>query len=506
MSNAAVLYKKLIAQNNPLPPELERAVMRLVTAKEKINDTDSVDILQTLAHRKNLLPETAERIAKIPNASIKSIWLSRPELSREELINFLKGEKRSTVIAAVAASDEASAELLDVLSLNETRPSVLTAILYNNKASQETLVRVIKAMSRSDRAMKDYNVTARIKSLFEQLLVNHADEFVSGVADETLASWALRKASKPESFAYFADTYLIPRLNSRQVSGSSFYVVQQDAALAVTIFNAAPADRSTKERLAVALHPHVAAAIAVRNAYGMPQELPELVELFGASPEGRKAAEKRIVERDRLLKDSSTPSTSTERLEEIYENEMMKAAAAVGNAHMRHIANNIALMNLLFNPSTPYHILDKLSAIVPTEVFHRFVTARIPVVKTEEDHLILVRALLRGAISPQGDWIKEVPNPGLVFSTLIAQLDSDLNNPWAMNAYYCITSMDSKIPQDYLNAIPWDYISDNPPAWFTERLVEALGDSTSAWGTFEVLSQEFQGTVGDLLETAKLLA
>lgn len=174
-------------------------------------------LLATLARRTDLPETLLGRLDSFKSARVRAAYLSRPDRDEAELLAAVKKEKRVTVLAAIASTEEASPRLLDAIAetASGTRGrSVAVALLENTstpaagrKIAVQALLEsygtlgypqrsVLERAVQSDPALHDLAATTGPLQLLRKLLPSEAlseqavRRAVGSLVKEPVASWA----------------------------------------------------------------------------------------------------------------------------------------------------------------------------------------------------------------------------------------------------------------------------------------------------------------------------
>jgi len=113
-----------------LPLQVQR---RLFDALDATKDFPG---LAQLCHLADLDPEIDDKLAKVPNAKVRSAWLTRPGRKVEEVTAMVAKERRVTVLAELAALDVSVPGFFDPLAANDHH-RVQFALVMNPAAPLE---------------------------------------------------------------------------------------------------------------------------------------------------------------------------------------------------------------------------------------------------------------------------------------------------------------------------------------------------------------------------------
>ena len=127
----ARVYAAAADSPTPIPSDTQDAILKFCLKASAGPEAEG--ILISMASRSDLSPASEKILSKVTTAKVKATWMSRPGLSADQISVLLKGEKRATVLAAIAASEQASTTLLSALA-EDPRPTVAWAILRNPKS------------------------------------------------------------------------------------------------------------------------------------------------------------------------------------------------------------------------------------------------------------------------------------------------------------------------------------------------------------------------------------
>lgn len=121
-----------------LPGDRTEAFLR--TAAVAALATNNEKLLVALAKHPGVPSDMDAKIGKISTARVRAAWCSRPNRSREQISKAMASEKRSGVLAAIAASEDITVEALEQLSFDKRR-AVALAVMDNKNASQQAVLR-----------------------------------------------------------------------------------------------------------------------------------------------------------------------------------------------------------------------------------------------------------------------------------------------------------------------------------------------------------------------------
>lgn len=122
-----LFLKTLVDHPGPVPAEVLRRAF--VVARSAGDE----NLLAMVARQPQLPDDVDAEIAKLTSAKVRSAWLQRPGRTTEEMADAIRKEKRAGVLAIVAESAAAPAELFEQLVIDGRR-SVCLAVLRNESA------------------------------------------------------------------------------------------------------------------------------------------------------------------------------------------------------------------------------------------------------------------------------------------------------------------------------------------------------------------------------------
>lgn len=142
---------------------------------------DSVDLFVTLLNLSNLDEAVEEKISKRGEADVLACWASKPKRTTTELLERFKKENRATLLSQLAERDGLPAELYNQLA-ELGKPSLSQAIIKNKGADLNAKIKAAKTAISGMRG--NSTVEGKVKSLFEgqdPQVVNQAIESVKAI-------------------------------------------------------------------------------------------------------------------------------------------------------------------------------------------------------------------------------------------------------------------------------------------------------------------------------------
>lgn len=124
------LFEKLLAQQ-----ELSLVLQKRIH-QYAVNRKDFY-LLKSLAAHPALSEEIDEKIKEHPSAIVKAAWISRPGRSASDIEGLVSHEKRVTILTALAEMECLSNEAQRIIVAKSKNKTVLVAIIRNSKSSIE---------------------------------------------------------------------------------------------------------------------------------------------------------------------------------------------------------------------------------------------------------------------------------------------------------------------------------------------------------------------------------
>jgi hypothetical protein len=141
------LYLSLAHGDAPLPSSVQSAM-----ARHGLRSADSA-LLTALLERVELDPEIDTLLADCSLPRVRAAWLTRSGRDPAKVSELLRGEKRATVLAVVAAHPQTPVDLLNELS-GDRRPSVLEALLENPNSPDDAVIAAVIRLGEQPRTYK----------------------------------------------------------------------------------------------------------------------------------------------------------------------------------------------------------------------------------------------------------------------------------------------------------------------------------------------------------------
>lgn len=471
------------------PQHLSEGVIRGIHRWAKQHK--DVALLTTLASRPDLPQDVLAALAKEPHAKVRVAYLSRPDRTPEELAAAVAKEKRVTVLTAVAESSEASAGLLQALGQVENA-KVRRALLENPNTPKPTAKEALQAAWEKDE-LDPWNSAAllgRRGDLHElaseclSALASKRQGAASFLGNEVLLSTQLSPAAQ----ARIAQTVIaeqVERAAKAPQYGSSYTLDR-----IITTFLArgvlAPEALEVVKRTVKSPAANVVFTTKQLTAH---QRL--INERSGAAHEVDEAQQ--LIDEARTTKDPARAQELGARL---------SAEIEAERATLEVVAAAEALCrNAAASDETILPLLKAVGRGTLPEILKERKTSREVVVEILDRN---IRYLSGGAVEHLEDPRSVVyelavraSKRGVDRTAWLVLLDSEHLDteglrllPWALTE----------------GLSPWGNQSQRTVKMLSELLDEVLGDDEKRWEVFATLAEGTNASVGELLETAKMLA
>lgn len=459
------VYAKLVAQEN-LDPIVQRGIARY--AKTLDNET----LLLGLIKRPDAPEDLLSFYTTLTSARARTAYLSRPDRTAGELAAAVAKEKRATVLAAIATAPEASEMLLEAIS-HDPRRSPALAVLANPNTSPAARQRCVANLIGGYSALSGAD-QQRVSAALRDSPELHAD-LARALTDTAVLNQLADSPSTDDQGRDRLVELLVVRPLEAAADGNrprqwdhrhTRSRALDSAEQLLSLIDLAP---EAKTRLRDALS-HFASPFPDSQIRSL-ELLAELEPMGGdeAAPYSRLATARR--------------STDPVLLE----------AAAIGlgpNETDRAIARALAA-----NDHTPEPVVARLACLLD------IASAREAVLRLRAPAAFALMAAHPGLIK---DANIERLGPSKSVASDLARYLSNGNH---LLALYNLLSR-SLLDADGLGEVSWPAIStrqhgsrDATSKPLADLLVKRLGSNEDRWRSFEVLSQDFTGTLGALLDS-----
>lgn len=464
------IYAQIARSPAAVAPGVQRGIFDYAVAQANDN------ILWALIARADAPEDLLHIYSDIDVASMRAVYLSRPDRTIEELEAATTAERRVTVLSTIAESEAASPALLTVLS-RDTRRGVARAVLGNDNSPIEALTASLQHLVAS----------------YDNLPWSIRNEIRARVTARTeLADVAVAATDSIDLLDHLAlDAHLSRESQLRIVE----LCIEAAFAPGASRYSHETAARAAL-RLAAnkALHPHVGARLleVCANLNVASHTAGKLKSALGgihASIGGGQVDT--AVARQACAQTSRDPEALAS---------ICAQAVTEARAGSTTLAETLAV-----NPATPVGALIELMGVLTSKEVGAIVS-RHPdnidiVAGAMRAHVALVRnATLEGVEDPRAVLAAHVA----AVTASAATLTSDVLAH--MRAVMGCAAVDA----DIIASMPWPAVChSSAPAVAAAAvagiLERALGDDSAAWHTFNVLASDYSGTLTDLVDTVTSL-
>lgn len=501
----ARVYASAADSSHPIPPDTQEAILKFCLKSSTSPDAES--ILVSMASRSDLSSASEKTLSKVSIAKVKAAWMSRPGLSADQITLLLKGEKRATVLAAIAASELASSTLLSALA-EDPRPTVAWAILRNSKTHSAARAKAVLALLNPQRAL-GWEERKELASHLKTLPAIH-NQVVYKTRETDFIEICLPNLNQ-EAYAYLAETLIVEpfRLSPSMPYGQT-QLYEKIGSYGFKIITHAGTTSPASLKVAACLNEIINSPTFDKNinrsSLVFTKEACDLVALLaGTEEEKAQAAANAAQELNRLERARTT--ADTEEIKELIAlavSETLSIYRVLGSYRMVAIPLTKALAE---NPNLPLDLAPQLLRLLGTDEVVDFVKSVVPSPSTDEEYLFLART------SELGDtWLRsihaDVPDKKRFLREAIR---TTIFNPSELSSQrrgYSLAAaiIDLDSSPEILKMLPLSDVINRSPLALVPLVNEVAKDSTKIWETFEVLSRDFGGTLGEFLEIASLLS
>lgn len=456
-------YRTLLEMSDPILPALQEQLYRYLVAHKDFS------LLGLLAQHESLTPAVDSKLRARNELAVLIGWCSHPKRTPDELVERLRHEKRANALVCLAVLENLDESVYR--SLSELGSVKINGALAKNKSVPIDLraAEINKAVERLTLARPEYRFSYEVGLLL-------------GTDPQLLEEMCQRYDNMYVRIHALEQIKLSPGAVERIVNDVACYPLDGEDATSVMVSLLKGLGRQRlnpeQRQLLAKAATRLKRKVSERDAK---QHITDIAEMF--TP--------RYNEFDEQI-DKFLAASSTEQADRLYESLLRTWRRP--DDHEKII--DAAALSMMLTPSYLLKIgwdLTQEQETVMTPVWE------------SRDELDALADLACETHWGEPWWLNALKDPERILRHIIhyrRNSGSDVPN-WVYTHPLLNTSVDTA-----LAVLPWSSIStaeSELPGLHEQvqiRIVTALGDNPVYWETFYTLSDEFEGTLPELLETA----